>query len=104
MTYIGVSLKSRVLNLAKLSQFSGLDGVVASPHEIDWIRSTCGDNFTIVTPGIRPLRSVTHDQKRVMPPSAAIEKGANIIVIGRPVIQAENPLLVVDSLFKDNNC
>jgi len=92
-------LRNRVANLAKLTKTAGLDGVVASPHEIDWIRAACGESFHIVTPGIRPLWSATHDQKRIMTPSAAIDKGADIIVIGRPVIQADDPVQAVEHLF-----
>ncbi|MBF0450275.1 MAG: orotidine-5'-phosphate decarboxylase [Candidatus Magnetomorum sp.] len=96
------SLESRVVSLAQLSKTAGLDGVVASPLELAWIRSTCGADFTIVTPGIRPLWSVTNDQKRIMSPSAAIEKGVNFIVVGRPVIQADDPVLAVTRLFKNS--
>jgi len=93
------SLKERVCNLARLSQQAGLDGVVASPREIEWIRNVCGDNFMIVTPGIRPVWAMTQDQKRVMTPSQAMDSGADMIVVGRPVIQAEDPVLAVNRLF-----
>jgi orotidine-5'-phosphate decarboxylase len=80
-----------VPHLAKLAKESGMDGVVASAHEIDLIRSACGEDFVLVIPGIRPADSSTDDQKRVMTPRQAAEKGANFIVVGRPVLKAKNP-------------
>ena len=80
-----------VPHLAKLAKESGMDGVVASAHEIDLIRRTCGDDFVLVIPGIRPADSSTDDQKRIMTPSEAARKGADFIVVGRPVLKAENP-------------
>jgi orotidine-5'-phosphate decarboxylase len=80
-----------VPHLAKLAKESGMDGVVASAHEIDLIRSACGGDFVLVIPGIRPADSSTDDQKRVMTPRQAAEKGANFIVVGRPVLKAKNP-------------
>jgi orotidine-5'-phosphate decarboxylase len=94
------SIQKRVCELAILARKAGLDGVVASPLEIQWIRSVCGEDFKIVTPGIRPTWAVSNDQKRVMTPLQAIEAGANIIVIGRPVIQVEDPVLAVSRLFE----
>ncbi|KPA17164.1 orotidine-5'-phosphate decarboxylase [Candidatus Magnetomorum sp. HK-1] len=96
------TLESRVVKLAKLSKTAGLDGVVASPHELELIQSTCGSDFTIITPGIRPLWAVSNDQKRIMTPKAAIEKGANYIVVGRPIIQADDPALAVCRLFENS--
>ena len=94
------TLENRVVNLAKLTKTAGLDGVVASPHEIEWIKKACNTNFTIVTPGIRPKWASTNDQKRIMTPNEAIEKGSSFIVVGRPVIKAENPVLAVEKLFE----
>jgi orotidine-5'-phosphate decarboxylase len=94
------TIQTRVCELAKLAQKAGLDGVVASPLEIEWIRSACGSKFKIITPGIRPRWSVSNDQKRVMTPAQAINAGADIIVVGRPVIEAENPVEAVCRLFE----
>lgn len=80
-----------VPHLAKLAKESGMEGVVASAHEIDLIRKACGEDFVLVIPGIRPADSSTDDQKRVMTPSEAAKKGANFIVVGRPVLKAKNP-------------
>jgi len=92
-------IKTKVCDLAQLSKKAGLDGVVASPLEVKWIRSVCGNDFKIITPGIRPTWASANDQKRVMTPTQAIDAGANIIVVGRPVIQADDPVQAVSRLF-----
>ncbi|MBI2447138.1 MAG: orotidine-5'-phosphate decarboxylase [Candidatus Omnitrophica bacterium] len=90
---IDKGLDKEVLHLAGLAKDSGLDGVVASPHEIDTIRRRFGSRFIIVTPGVRPLDTlIKDDQKRTMTPGEAIKKGADYIVIGRPVTSHSNPL------------
>jgi orotidine-5'-phosphate decarboxylase len=81
----------QVARLAKLTKDSGLDGVVCSPHEIAVVRAACGSDFLIVTPGVRPSTSASDDQKRVMTPKRALEAGADILVIGRPITGASDP-------------
>ncbi|HEX4304384.1 MAG TPA: orotidine-5'-phosphate decarboxylase [Rhizomicrobium sp.] len=81
----------QVVRLAKLAQFSGLDGVVCSAQEIVSLRQACGPDFMLVTPGIRPIGADLADQKRVMTPSEAHRAGSDIIVIGRPVFAAPDP-------------
>ena len=81
----------QVVRLAKLTKDSGLDGVVCSPHEIAAVRAACGADFLIVTPGVRPSTSASDDQKRVMTPKRALEAGADILVIGRPITGAPDP-------------
>lgn len=81
----------QVEHLAKLAQQSGMAGVVCSAHEIDIIKELCGDDFKLIVPGIRPAGSAVGDQKRVMTPAQASEKGADFIVVGRPVVQAPDP-------------
>jgi orotidine-5'-phosphate decarboxylase len=76
--------------LAKLANSCGLDGVVCSPHEITSIRNEVNNNFLIVTPGVRPLGAALDDQARVATPSEAIKKGANYLVIGRPITEARD--------------
>jgi len=90
---IGGSLpiSDHVVKLAKLAKEAGVDGVVASPLEAKLIREACGEDFLIVTPGIRPSFAVTNDQKRIATPSSALQDGASRIVVGRPITQAENP-------------
>ncbi|MCG3177171.1 MAG: Orotidine 5'-phosphate decarboxylase [Candidatus Omnitrophica bacterium] len=90
---IGVSgdARTQVERLAVLAQRAGLDGVVASPLEIAAVRKACGENFVIVTPGVRPTWAESGDQKRVMTPAEAIRAGADHIVVGRPITQATDP-------------
>jgi len=77
--------------LAKLAQDAGMDGVVASPKEVDLIRAACGENFAIVTPGVRPTFASQDDQKRVTTPGDALRAGADYLVIGRPISAAADP-------------
>lgn len=79
------------LKLASLAQNAGLDGIVCSPHEIALIKKKCGVNFKTVVPGIRPALDSINDQKRVLTPMEAIKKGADYLVIGRPITEAPNP-------------
>ncbi len=86
-------LRDHVVSLARLAQDAGLDGVVASPHEIGAIREACGEAFTIVTPGIRGASAgaAVHDQARTLEPREAIREGASFLVVGRPITGAANP-------------
>jgi orotidine-5'-phosphate decarboxylase len=77
--------------LAKLAKKSGLDGVVASAHEIREIRQACGPTFLIVVPGIRPSTAGADDQSRVATPGDAIRAGADFLVVGRPITAAAKP-------------
>ena len=86
-------LEDQVVNLARLCETSGLDGVVASPLEVAPIRSAVKDpGFVILTPGIRPSGSSLNDQSRVMTPAEAIRAGANFLVVGRPITAAVDPV------------
>ena len=80
-----------VPKLAKLAKDAGMDGVVASPQEVPLIRAACGDDFLIVTPGVRPSFASQDDQKRVMTPGDALRAGADYLVIGRPISAAADP-------------
>lgn len=84
-------IADQVVRLAKLAQDAGMDGVVASPLEAERIRQVCGDDFLIVTPGVRPAFAASDDQKRVATPAGALRSGASALVIGRPVTQAADP-------------
>jgi orotidine-5'-phosphate decarboxylase len=88
---IMAGVESQVVRLARLAKESGMDGGVASPHEIASIRKACGRVFTIVTPGVRPARAGWDDQKRVMTPEAAIRAGADYLVVGKPIRDAKSP-------------
>jgi orotidine-5'-phosphate decarboxylase len=77
--------------LAALARSCGLDGVVCSPHEIETLRAECGTDFLLVVPGIRPAWAAAGDQKRVMTPAEAARRGADYLVIGRPITAAPDP-------------
>jgi len=91
---IGVNdnIEDQVVRLAKLTQDNGLDGVVCSAKEIAPIRAACGPDFKLIVPGIRPAWAAKGDQKRVMTPRDAVIAGADILVIGRPITQADDPV------------
>ena len=95
---INSSPMEHVIRLANLTQRAGLDGVVCSPQEVEILRNNCGPDFKLVTPGIRPIGADFGDQRRVMTPAAAIRSGADYLVIGRPITQAENPVEVLNSI------
>ncbi|MFO7765428.1 MAG: orotidine-5'-phosphate decarboxylase [Pelovirga sp.] len=92
-----------VVRLAQLAQDSGCDGVVASAREAAMIRSACGADFAIVTPGVRPAFAVRDDQKRIMTPAAAIAAGATALVIGRPISAAADPLAAAGKILAEIN-
>ena len=79
------------LERAQLAKEAGLDGVVCSVHEAVQIKALCGDDFITVTPGIRWGNQDTQDQQRIADPQMAIEHGSDYLVVGRPILQAENP-------------
>jgi len=81
------NVEDHVTHLAALADEAGLDGVIASPHEIDAILRDVRRTMLVVTPGVRPSWAVAHDQKRIMTPSEAILKGASYLVIGRPILR-----------------
>ncbi len=80
-----------VARLTRLVEKAGLDGIVCAPHEVSTARSTTGEGFRIVVPGIRPRGSAAEDQKRVMTPEEAMAAGASILVVGRPITGAPDP-------------
>jgi orotidine-5'-phosphate decarboxylase len=98
-------VQDMVVMLAKLAKNSGMDGVVASPQEIELIRAACGHDFLIVTPGVRPTFASLDDQKRIMTPFEAVSAGADYLVIGRPIAKADDPKaaadLIVDEIVGD---
>jgi orotidine-5'-phosphate decarboxylase len=97
---IGLDIEpmEQVERLAKLTQASGLDGIVCSGREVALIREICGNDFLTVTPGIRPEGSDVGDQKRVMTPKQAVEAGVDYMVIGRPITQSIIPKHTCDSI------
>ena len=94
------NLDEIVVNLALLAKNSGLDGVVCSPREIKLIRKYCGEDFIIITPGIRFEQSIKDDQVRTLSPFEAQARGANILVIGRPITKSKDPLATTKEIIK----
>lgn len=94
LTEVGIQAEpqSQVATLARLAAACGLDGVVASPHEVSIVRAAVENkDFLLVTPGIRPGGSAHHDQKRVMSPAEAVRAGADYLVLGRAILNAPDP-------------
>ena len=92
-----LSPRELVLHRARLARESGFDGVISSGQEAALIRETVGPDFLIVTPGIRLTGSRTDDQERVMTPEHAISAGADHIVVGRPITEADDPRAVAEA-------
>jgi len=86
------TVEDQVVRLAKLTKEQGLDGVVCSAKEIAPIREACGPDFKLIVPGIRPAWATKGDQKRIMTPRDAVVAGADVLVIGRPITQADDPV------------
>jgi orotidine-5'-phosphate decarboxylase len=86
-------------SLAYEAKVSGLDGVVVSGDDVREVREACGEEFCLVVPGIRPTGSNGDDQVRILTPAAAQEKGADYLVLGRPVTSAEDPAAVVRGIL-----
>lgn len=95
--------EENVLRLAQLTREAGLDGVVCSGLEASALRRSLGEQFLLVTPGIRPANAAAEDQKRVLTPGEAIAKGANYLVIGRPITAASNPMSALDAIEEEMN-
>jgi orotidine-5'-phosphate decarboxylase len=98
-------LLEQVVSLAQLAKSAGLQGVVASPHEIRAIRQACGADFAIVTPGIRGASAGgdKNDQMRTMGPAEAVRAGANYLVVGRPIIVAPDPRAAAQKIVEELN-
>ena len=95
------SARELTLRLARLAKDSGVSGVVASAHDIAGIRGACGNDFLIVTPGIREAASADDDQKRISTVRDAIKTGADYIVVGRPIRQAADPVKKVKDILSE---
>ncbi|MBI3061004.1 MAG: orotidine-5'-phosphate decarboxylase [Deltaproteobacteria bacterium] len=94
-------VEDQVIRLALLTKEAGMDGVVASPQEVAAIRAACGRRFIIVSPGVRPQKGKRNDQRRIMTAEEAIRAGADYIVVGRPVMEAKDPLAAVHEILAE---
>ncbi|MEM1141061.1 MAG: orotidine-5'-phosphate decarboxylase [Pseudomonadota bacterium] len=94
------SVEMLVGQLADLARHSGLDGVVCSAQEAPGLRTRCGDDFLLVTPGIRPAGTAHDDQTRIVTPAAALAKGSDYLVIGRPISRAEDPAAALQAIVE----
>ncbi|MFA7073565.1 MAG: orotidine-5'-phosphate decarboxylase [Endomicrobiaceae bacterium] len=94
-----ITTPEEVLGRAALAKECGVNGVISSPLEIETIKKTCGKEFEVITPGIRPAKA-NDDQKRVATPESAVKAGADYIVVGRPVIEAEDPVKAAKNVYE----
>ncbi|EGR2794396.1 orotidine-5'-phosphate decarboxylase [Vibrio navarrensis] len=95
---LDIEPQQQVMRLASLTKNAGLDGVVCSAQEATLLKQNLGQEFKLVTPGIRPQGSEQGDQRRIMTPVEAIAAGSDYLVIGRPITQAANPADVLESI------
>lgn len=101
LPFLGIhdSIENTVLRFAQAAKSCGLDGVVCSAQEAKLLKENCGEDFLLVTPGIRLSSDTTDDQKRMMTPEAALKAGSDYLVIGRSITQAEDPIRVLRNLL-----
>jgi orotidine-5'-phosphate decarboxylase len=98
---VNVSVEEQVVHLALLAKQAGCDGVVASAKETKLIKKACGDDFLVVTPGIRPLWASSGDQKRIVTPKQALEDGSDYLVIGRAITDQEDRVKAVKKIINE---
>ena len=98
---IGEQLDRHVLRLGNLGATAGIDGLVASPFEVSFLREQLGDKIKLIVPGVRPSWSEPGDQKRFMTPRQALEAGADYLVIGRPITKDPNPRGAVEKILEE---
>lgn len=103
LTELGITLnpEQQVLKLAALTKAAGLDGVVCSAQEAGLLKRQLGNEFQLVTPGIRPAFAGADDQKRVMTPAQALQVGVDYMVIGRPITKAADPLAALQAIYQE---
>lgn len=97
---LDIEPKDQVLRLAKLTQECGLNGVVCSAQEASMLRQSLGQDFQLITPGIRPVGANANDQKRIVTPVQAMADGATHLVIGRPITQASQPKQILQDIYQ----
>lgn len=100
---IGLSgtIEQNIVHLASQAREAGLQGVVCSAQDVQFLKNSLPADWVYVTPGIRPLAAATHDQHRVMTPYDAMRNGSTYLVMGRPVIKAADPMKVIETVNRD---
>jgi orotidine-5'-phosphate decarboxylase len=98
---VPLELSEYALNMALLSRDSGLGGAVCSPQEATKLRQACGENFTLVCPGVRPEWAESGDQRRSLTPAETLKAGADYLVIGRPITQADSPSVAFQRICQE---
>ncbi|MGL6140276.1 MAG: orotidine-5'-phosphate decarboxylase [Planktothrix sp.] len=98
---VPLELPEYALQMALLAQESGLAGAVCSPQEVAQLRQTCGDDFLLVCPGVRPVWAEKGDQQRTFTPVEALKAGANYLVIGRPITAADDPITALERIIEE---
>ncbi len=97
------NLTEEIIHLAGLARKAGLDGVITSAWELEELRRNFGSDFILVVPGIRPLKSAKFEQRRVSTPKEAIEKGADFLVVGRPILNSNDPVGIIKRILREMN-
>jgi orotidine-5'-phosphate decarboxylase len=97
------NLTEEIIHLAGLARKAGLDGVITSAGELEELRRNFGSDFILVVPGIRPLRSAKFEQRRVSTPKEAMEKGADFLVVGRPILDSHDPVEITKRILREMN-
>jgi orotidine-5'-phosphate decarboxylase len=100
-TGVNSGIAEQVLRLAELGKKSGIDGLIASPHEVRILRERLGAQMKMITPGVRPSWSAANDQKRFTTPIEALKSGADYLVIGRPITADPDPRAAVERLLEE---
>jgi orotidine-5'-phosphate decarboxylase len=100
-TGVDSEVSNQVVRLADLGRKSGLDGLITSPHEVRLLRERCGQEMTLITPGVRPVWAAADDQKRFTTPREALKAGADYLVVGRPITAAEDPRAAADRVIEE---
>lgn len=98
---VGKDLSQEVVHLAKLAKKAGLDGVASSPKELVVLRRAFSKDFLLVVPGIRPKGVASNEQHRFLTPGEAVRRGADLIVVGRPILAAEDPLESTKNILRE---
>ncbi|BAQ63708.1 orotidine 5'-phosphate decarboxylase [Geminocystis sp. NIES-3709] len=98
---IPLELPEYALNNAMMAKECGIDGGVCSPHEVQKLKEVCGKDFLLVCPGVRPVWATAEDQQRIMTPKQALQKGADYLVIGRPITKAEHPQIAWSKIVEE---